>query len=176
MILVEADADADWDSRLSWGELADKAARSAVAQSRFAALLDSDLSVELSVRFTDDAEVRALNAAYRGKDKATNVLSFPMIEPELLDPLVQADAGEVLLGDVGDRALAEMEQVAEHLPLDRREVADDRRLAFVAFDRVLYLLAERRFAVVAEQQAAQGAPDASLAAAVQVVSHQSCIS
>jgi probable rRNA maturation factor len=100
VILVEADADADWDSRLSWSELADRAARSAVAQSRFAGLIDSALSVELSVRFTDDAEVKALNAAYRGKDKPTNVLSFPMVEPGLLEPLVQADGGEVLLGDV----------------------------------------------------------------------------
>jgi probable rRNA maturation factor len=96
VILVEADADADWDSRLSWSELADRAARSAVAQSRFAGLIDSALSVELSVRFTDDAEVKALNAAYRGKDKPTNVLSFPMVEPGLLEPLVQADGGEVL--------------------------------------------------------------------------------
>jgi len=100
MILVEADADGDWDSRLSWGELADRAARSAVAQSRFAGLLDSPLTIELSVRFTDDAEVKALNAGYRGKDKATNVLSFPMVEPELLGPLAEADGGEVLLGDV----------------------------------------------------------------------------
>ena len=100
MILVEADADGDWDSRLSWGELADRAAKAAVAQSRFAGLLDSGLSVELSIRFTDDAEVKALNAGYRGKDKATNVLSFPMVEPELLEPLVAADGGEVLLGDV----------------------------------------------------------------------------
>lgn len=32
---------------------------------------------ELTVRFSSDEEVRALNAAYRGKDAATNVLSFP---------------------------------------------------------------------------------------------------
>jgi probable rRNA maturation factor len=32
---------------------------------------------ELSVVFSDDGRVRALNAAWRGKDRATNVLSFP---------------------------------------------------------------------------------------------------
>ena len=100
MILVEADADGDWDSRTDWQALADKAARTAVAHSRFAGIADSALTVELSVRFTDDAEVKALNGAYRGKDKPTNVLSFPMVEPELLEPLVEADGGEVLLGDV----------------------------------------------------------------------------
>lgn len=32
---------------------------------------------ELTVRFSSDEEVRALNAQFRGKDKPTNVLSFP---------------------------------------------------------------------------------------------------
>ncbi|MEI2385652.1 rRNA maturation RNase YbeY [Breoghania sp. JC706] len=32
---------------------------------------------ELSVVFSDDAEVQVLNRDYRGKDKPTNVLSFP---------------------------------------------------------------------------------------------------
>jgi len=32
---------------------------------------------ELSVIFTDDAAIRELNAGWRGKDKPTNVLSFP---------------------------------------------------------------------------------------------------
>jgi probable rRNA maturation factor len=32
---------------------------------------------EVSLVFTDDAHIRQLNRAFRGKDKATNVLSFP---------------------------------------------------------------------------------------------------
>ena len=32
--------------------------------------------VEVSVLFCDDAEIKALNKAYRGKNKATDVLSF----------------------------------------------------------------------------------------------------
>jgi probable rRNA maturation factor len=32
---------------------------------------------EISVRLCDDDEIRALNLAWRNKDKATNVLSFP---------------------------------------------------------------------------------------------------
>lgn len=38
-------------------------------------------SAELSVLLTDDAEQRTLNAEWRDKDSATNVLSFPQIEP-----------------------------------------------------------------------------------------------
>ena len=44
--------------------------------------------------------MQALNAAYRGKDKPTNVLSFPMVQRDLLDGLANTDDGEVLLGDI----------------------------------------------------------------------------
>jgi probable rRNA maturation factor len=39
--------------------------------------LDLAPDCELSVNFCDDATIRALNAQWRGLDKATNVLSFP---------------------------------------------------------------------------------------------------
>ncbi|MCA3254236.1 MAG: rRNA maturation RNase YbeY, partial [Alphaproteobacteria bacterium] len=41
-----------------------------------------------------------LNRQYRGKDKPTNVLSFPMVQPDLLASLANSDDGEVLLGDI----------------------------------------------------------------------------
>ena len=45
--------------------------------------------------------MRTLNRQYRGKDKSTNVLSFPMIQPDLLETVTQdTDDGEVLLGDI----------------------------------------------------------------------------
>jgi probable rRNA maturation factor len=100
MIRVESDASGDWDSSTPWSALAAEAVPAAIAVSRHIGLIDSGLCVEISVKFTDDAEVRSLNAAYRAKDKPTNVLSFPMFEAELLDSLVMADGGEVLLGDI----------------------------------------------------------------------------
>src|SRR5690606_7633475 len=46
-------------------------------------------------------EVHQLNRQYRDKDKPTNVLSFPMIEPDLISVITQnSDDGEVLLGDI----------------------------------------------------------------------------
>ena len=36
---------------------------------------------ELSVLLTDDGYIKKLNRDYRGKDKATNVLSFPVPPP-----------------------------------------------------------------------------------------------
>ena len=100
MILVEADAGEEWDSRIDWEELAERAVLTAVSSSSHAMLVNSDLAIEVSVRFTDDDEVKALNAGYRNKDKPTNVLSFPMIEGNLLDSIAGADSGEVLLGDI----------------------------------------------------------------------------
>lgn len=38
----------------------------------------------LTVRFVSEMEARTLNASYRGKDYATNVLSFPYASGELL--------------------------------------------------------------------------------------------
>ena len=100
MILIEADAGEEWDSRTDWEALAARAVLTAVKSSRHAALADSATGVEVSVKFTHDEEVRALNAAYRGKDKPTNVLSFPMIAEEALSASQAAGPGEILLGDV----------------------------------------------------------------------------
>lgn len=53
---------------------------------------------ELSLVLTGDDEIQALNRAWRGKDRPTNVLSFPGLE-SLDDPHLPAGAA-CLLGDV----------------------------------------------------------------------------
>lgn len=100
MIEVETDASGDWDSRTDWAALADQAVRAAVGASAHASLLESGIIVEVSVKLASDAEVKALNAGYRGKDGPTNVLSFPMLDAGLLRSLGRAQGGEALLGDV----------------------------------------------------------------------------
>lgn len=52
---------------------------------------------ELSVLLTNDTEIHALNLAHRGKDKATDVLSFPLDEGGGADGAV---SGTRVLGDV----------------------------------------------------------------------------
>ncbi len=96
MLVVEADASEEWDSRTDWPALARRAAAAAVTESAYSQLADAN--VEISVRFTSDAEVHALNRQWRGKDKPTNVLSFPMLEPAAFADA--AAAPELLLGDV----------------------------------------------------------------------------
>ena len=51
---------------------------------------------ELSVRIVDAAESQTLNAQFRGKDKPTNVLSFPFEMPSG----IPADDFQHLLGDL----------------------------------------------------------------------------
>jgi probable rRNA maturation factor len=47
-----------------------------------AAFVSADLgNAELAIMLTDDAGVRTLNRNWRGIDKATNVLSFPALQP-----------------------------------------------------------------------------------------------
>jgi len=79
-MIVEADIAGEWDSRTDWARLAGRAVIAAVQESRHASLAEGD--AEVSVKFTSDEEVRALNAHWRGKDRPTNVLSFPMAAPE----------------------------------------------------------------------------------------------
>ena len=83
-----------------WTTLAEGACRAALGETPYARLIDASFCCEISIRLTDDSEVQTLNAQYRGKDKPTNVLSFPMVQPDLLESLSNSDDGEVLLGDI----------------------------------------------------------------------------
>jgi len=97
---IAIEADAEWDSSIAWGPLAERAAAAAVAESAFPQLASSPRGVEIALRLTSNEEVRVLNAKWRGKDQATNVLSFPMAEPdELIDP-GSAGGPELMLGDI----------------------------------------------------------------------------
>lgn len=47
------------------------------------------IDTEVTIRIVDEAEGRALNNQYRGKDYATNVLTFPLTEePHLIGDIV----------------------------------------------------------------------------------------
>jgi probable rRNA maturation factor len=98
VIAVELDADAWPDG--DWPGLAERAAAAALTASPQAPLAAMGAVVEISIRLTSDAEVQTLNRQYRQKDKPTNVLSFPMVQPDLIETLAETDDGEVLLGDI----------------------------------------------------------------------------
>lgn len=79
--------------------------------------------IEIGIRLTDDAEVRDLNARFRGIDTATNVLSFPMTDcapgaqATPLPPGQPLALGDVVLAfeTVRGEAAAQGKSLADHL-------------------------------------------------------------
>ena len=115
---IVIDTDAEWDSSNNWAALARSAAAAAIAESAFPELGQGERSVELSVRLTSDDEVHALNSEWRGKDKPTNVLSFPMVEEE--DLAESSEPGpELMLGDIVlARGVCEAEAAEKGVPIE----------------------------------------------------------
>lgn len=99
MLEIAIEADEEWDSSRSWERLVRDAAEAAIAESAFPMLATSNRPIELSVRLAGDEEVRALNSEWRGKNRPTNVLSFPMVEKSDLHRANVAGP-ELLLGDI----------------------------------------------------------------------------
>jgi probable rRNA maturation factor len=99
MLEVAIEADGEWDSSRFSEQFVRRAAEAAIAESAFPQLATGARTVELSVRLTSDEDVRALNAQWRGKDRPTNVLSFPLAEA---DQLLDTNVAELdlLLGDI----------------------------------------------------------------------------
>jgi len=95
MLLIDLDIEAAWPPDCDWEALAERAA-SAAAQ---VAPELANPRLSLSLLLSDDDAVHALNREWRGKDKPTNVLSFPMLErPDLL--ALTPDGPPELLGDI----------------------------------------------------------------------------
>jgi probable rRNA maturation factor len=99
MLEIAIEADAEWDSSSGWHALLRTAAQAAVAESAFPEMAGAERPVEISLRLTGDSEVRALNSQWRGKDRPTNVLSFPMLDAAELRAAKLAGP-ELLLGDI----------------------------------------------------------------------------
>ncbi|WP_310605446.1 rRNA maturation RNase YbeY [Anaerosporobacter sp.] len=90
--------------------------------------------IEISVVLTDNESIRQINAENRQIDKATDVLSFPMIEYETPadfsaieeeepDYYFNPDSGELLLGDIVISVEKVMEQAESYGHSTKRELA-----------------------------------------------------
>jgi len=77
--------------------------------------------VELSILLTDDEGIRELNRDYRGRDKPTDVLSFPMED-------------DYMLGDVVISMERAREQAVEF------KVSEDEELARLLVHGILHLM------------------------------------
>ncbi|HMT40919.1 rRNA maturation RNase YbeY [Sphingorhabdus sp.] len=91
MLEVDIDRTRDWDGQIDWDRIAEDAVKAAFSVSSHGDLADAPFKMSISIQLSDDQEVHELNRNWRGKDKPTNVLSFPMLESDelaaLLSPL-----------------------------------------------------------------------------------------
>lgn len=92
--------------------------------------LGEETAVELALRLTDDGEIRVLNAAYRGVDAVTDVLSFP---------------GEEAKVPLGDDCLPYLGDIAISVPCATRQAQDfghslEAELAWLSVHGLLHLL------------------------------------
>jgi probable rRNA maturation factor len=95
LIELDCEVEAPWSGAAA---LPDLASRATAALEPYAPEL-ANPRLSASLLFTSDAEVQALNREWRGKDKPTNVLSFPMLtRAEVL--FLAPEGPPVLLGDV----------------------------------------------------------------------------
>ncbi|MES2987867.1 MAG: rRNA maturation RNase YbeY [Pseudomonadota bacterium] len=134
MLDVAALPEAPWPD-YDWEDLAIRAAEAAVRQTPYLEWIDHEATIEIAVRLTSDEEVHTLNRQYRDRDKPTNVLSFPMVQPDLLETVTQnSDDGEVILGDI---VLAHGVCVAEAL---ERQVSVQDHATHLIVHGVLHLL------------------------------------
>ena len=128
MIALEVETEAGWPAVTNWEALAGRVALAA-------ATVASELAnprLSASVLFTSDAEVHALNRTWRGKDKPTNVLSFPMLARG--EVLALGDAGPPeLLGDIALAAETCAREAAE------KGIALDHHAAHLMIHGLLHL-------------------------------------
>ncbi|WP_411507542.1 rRNA maturation RNase YbeY [Brucella anthropi] len=104
-IMIEA---GNWPDEASLESLVGKS-----VQAAWSNLGLRDAKSELSVVFTDDASIQTLNAEWRGKDKPTNVLSFPAF------PVKAGSQPGPMLGDIIiARETVEREAREEGKPLE----------------------------------------------------------
>ena len=87
---------------------------------------------EISVVFVDNAQIQGLNAQYRGKEAATDVLSFPMGENGVYD--VNRVTGAKILGDI----VISMEKAVEQA--DRFGHSLEREVGYLTAHSMLHLL------------------------------------
>ncbi|MBE6538617.1 MAG: rRNA maturation RNase YbeY, partial [Ruminococcaceae bacterium] len=93
-----------------------------------------DKITEVSVTFTDNEKIHALNKQYRDVDKPTDVLSFPLLDTEGEDDELLPAELETMLGDIVISLEKAREQAEEYGHSFEHEVA------FLCVHSMLHLL------------------------------------
>lgn len=117
---------------------------------------------ELSILLTGDAAIRELNRAFRSKDKATDVLSFPQIEEGSLEAaasgaLSRSDAPPLMLGDIVisiDTAARQAQAIGQTLPIRLRTLLIHGLLHLLGYDHERSAIEARRMFALERKLAA----------------------
>ena len=96
------------DLQIATENIEDLPTEEQIAQWATAAVQPEGDEVEMTVRIVDEAESHELNLTYRGKDRPTNVLSFPFECPDEVELPLLGDL--VICRQVGEREAAEQEK------------------------------------------------------------------
>ncbi|MGX8010305.1 rRNA maturation RNase YbeY [Mesorhizobium sp. ORM8.1] len=118
-IFVEA---GDWPAQAELKRLVGLAVTAAFAETGASGVS------ELSIVFSDDAHIQALNAQWRGKDKPTNVLSFPAF------PFAKGRPLPPMLGDI----VLAAETIAREAALEDKPLAN--HITHLVIHGLLHLL------------------------------------
>src|SRR5438105_5458993 len=116
-------------------EVAVKVQRGAYAASVVRAAARRWVREDVSIALVSDREIRALNRRWRGKDRPTDVLSFPLDEPGALgDVVISLDTARRQAREGGWPLSAELRRLLAHGILhcrgyDHERPAHARRLA-----------------------------------------------
>lgn len=94
---------------------------------------DFPYEAEVNLTLVDDAAIQEINASYRQIDRATDVLSFPLLDydapgdfskvEDLMGDNINPDTGEVMLGDIVISVDHVREQAKEYGHSEKREYA-----------------------------------------------------
>lgn len=102
-------------------------------------LEECNFDAQISISIVDDEQIRIINNEFRGIDKATDVLSFPMLEydenGEIIDNEFEYNEdGTIMLGDIVislQRAVSQADEYGHDI---------NREIAFLCAHSMLHLL------------------------------------
>ena len=134
---IEIEYEAQKETALPYQEIIQRVAEAALDD------IECPFEAEISVLLTEDEEIRRMNREFRQIDRATDVLSFPMLEfdrpgdfshvEEEYEDCFNPESGELMLGDI----VISMDKVREQA--ESYGHSEERELAFLVAHSMYHL-------------------------------------
>ena len=134
---IEIEYEAQQETALPYQEIIQRVAEAALDD------IECPFEAEISVLLTEDEEIRRMNREFRQIDRATDVLSFPMLEfdrpgdfslvEEEYEDCFNPESGELMLGDI----VISMDKVREQA--ESYGHSEERELAFLVAHSMYHL-------------------------------------